>query len=107
MNDRTDNPNFDKSPDWAAPEITQDFIEQRVEDFYNYADDDSYEGLISLSCAIDALTTHDNDDYPQAAKELMAAISSGRLPMLEKYMSQYLACEVEAGNDDWASNEKA
>ena len=97
---RTDNPAYHQPDNFFSDEPEID-VDQRVVDFWTWAEADSTDSTAIFQCAIDSLVD-DKADWNSFFIAITLAVDDGKFPELKEHMEKYIRADVEAGNDTWA-----
>ena len=98
---RTSKPGFSTSPEFFDEPLSDEFIEERSEEFWTWATAKSLESRTIFQCGIDSLMD-DEDNWLTFWTELTNAVSDGKFPDLKKHMKPYIETTVENFADDWS-----
>ena len=101
---RTDQSSYHDPDDVMTPaeeRAEEKRINERIGDFYTFAEADSMETQVCFECGIDSLMKVERD-WADVWCALSNALGSGKFPDLKTHIDQYVRSAIENGNDSWA-----
>jgi len=81
------------------PELSEEYIQQRIDEFWTWEDGKSIASKVILECAVDSIARNEKK-WQNLWLSLKSRIE--KFPELKREMELFIREEVEAGNDKWA-----